>query len=320
MSMDFTVAIPTFNGAERLPKLLARLCEQINTEHFSWEIIIIDNNSQDKTAQLIQEYQANWKQPFSLKYYLETEQGAAFARLKAVKEAKGQLIGFLDDDNLPDQNWVSSAYLFGKDRPKAGAYGGQIHGEYETIPPENFNRIQSFLAIRERGNKPHLYNPIYLDLPPAASLVVRKQAWCEAVPNRPVLVGKINGSMVQGDDYEPLLYLHKCGWEIWYCPTMITYHQIPSWRLEKDYLISLVRGGGLCVCPLRLINAQTWQKPFIMAKIFLGSLIRAIKHLIKYKTKVKTELIPACEMQFYLSSLASPFYFLNNFLWPFLNG
>ncbi|MBD2103616.1 hormogonium polysaccharide biosynthesis glycosyltransferase HpsE [Leptolyngbya sp. FACHB-261] len=314
MSLDFTVAIPTYNGASRLPAILDRLKTQVQVDQIAWEIIIVDNNSKDDTAKVVQEYQANWPEAFPLKYYFEAEQGAAFARVRAVQEAQAELIGFIDDDNLPAPDWVSAAYSFGQEHPKAGAYGGQIHGDYEVAPPENFRRIQSFLAIRERGSKPHLYDPENLSLPPAAAVVVRKSVWYNHVPSRPKLSGKVRGSMVQGDDYEPLLYMYRAGWEIWYNPAMHTHHQIPHWRLERDYLMSLVRGSSLCICDLRMINAKSWQKPIVFTKILLGSTRRTLLHVLKYRGKIKTDLIAACEMEFFLGSLLSPFYFLNKTL------
>lgn len=308
MLVDFTVAIPTYNGASRLPLVLERLRQQVNTENFLWEIIIVDNNSKDNTAQVVSDYQVKWLSNVPLRYCFEAEQGIAFARQRAVLEAKGELIGFLDDDNLPDENWVAYAYSFGKEHPKAGAYGGQIHADFEVEPPANFKRIQSFLAIRERGNKTHKYKPENLNLPPGAGMVIRKQAWCENVPNR--LVRTSRG----GNDFEVLLHLHKGGWEIWYNPAMHIYHLIPKSRLEKDYLIPLIRNAGLCICQLRLIKTKPWQKPIIMARIMLGSLRRAVLHLLKYRGQVKTDLIAACEMEFLLSSFASPFYYVKTSL------
>ena len=178
----------------------------------------------------------------------------------------------------------------------------------------NFKKIQSFLAIRERGEEPNLYDPVNLSLPPAAAVVIRKQAWCDNVPSRPSLSGKLVGKMVQGDDYEPLLYMHKAGWEIWYNPTMHTYHQIPHWRLEKDYLVNLARGCGLCICQLRLLNATKWQKPLIYTKIFLGNLRRLLKHLFENFGKLRTDTVALVEMQFYLSSMMSPFYSFKRYL------
>lgn len=309
--VDITVAIPTYNGEKRLPNVLEKLRSQINTEQINWEILIVDNNSKDDTAKIIQNYQLNWPNHIPLKYSFESEQGAAFARLRAVREANGELIGFLDDDNLPAEDWVIQAYKFAKNHPKAGAFGGQIHGKFEVQPPENFERIQAFLAIREHGSTPHLFDPDNLRLPPAASLIVRKKAWCESVPSRPKLSGKLPGLMVQGDDYEPLLYIHKAGWEIWYHPDLHTYHQIPHWRLEKDYLLSISRGCGLATCQLRMINAEPWQKPILIARTFLGNARRVLLHYIKYQGQLKTDLIAACEMEFFWGSLISPFLTLN---------
>ncbi|MGD1701970.1 hormogonium polysaccharide biosynthesis glycosyltransferase HpsE [Dapis sp. BLCC M229] len=308
--VQFTVAIPTYNGEKRLPKVLDKLREQINTEHFYWEIIVVDNNSKDNTAAVVQDYQKNWSEAYDLRYCFEAEQGLAFARQKAIEEAKGELIGFIDDDVFAAPDWVSMAYKFAQEHPKAGAYGGQIHGNFEVEPPKNFERIKVFLAIRERGSKPHLYNPEKLIMPPGAALVVRKQAWCENVPSRLALIGRVNGSTLAGEDFETLLYIHKAGWEIWYNPTMEAYHQIPKRRLEKDYLIPLVRGCGLCICQLRMRNIKTWYQPIVMSKILLGSLRRVIKHLIEYRGQVKTDLIAACELEFFISSFLSPFFYL----------
>jgi glycosyltransferase involved in cell wall biosynthesis len=311
MSIDFTVAIPTYNGASRLPKLLEKLRSQVNTEHLSWEIIVVDNNSTDDTAKVVQDYQSSWIESVPLKYFLEPEQGAAFARLRAVREARGELIGFLDDDNLPAPDWVAAGSSFFQTHPKAGAVGGQIHGDFEVKPPENFEKIQRFLVIREHGPHPHLFEPDNLRLPPAASLVVRKQAWCESVPTRPVLRGRVGGSMLGGEDYEPLLYMHKAGWEIWYNPALHTYHQIPRHRLEREYLLSISRACGLATCQLRLINATTWQKPIVIARTLLGNLRRVLLHFIRYRGQLKTDLIAACEFAFFFGSLVSPFYVLN---------
>lgn len=320
MLVDFTVAIPTYNGAERLPAILERLRSQIGVAQLHWEIMVVDNNSQDATARLVAEFQATWPQPNQLKYCLEPRQGAAFARMRAVEEAKSEWVGLLDDDNLPAPNWVAAAYAFGDAHPQAGAYASQIHGEFEVEPPPNFERIAPFLGITERGSHPHLYEPAQLKLPPAAGLVVRQSAWCAVVPQQPMLRGRLGKSLVGGEDLEPLLYLHNAGWEIWYNPAMETYHQIPRWRLEKDYLIRLSQGVGLNSCCLRMINTPWWQRPAVLARTFFGSLRRIVLHFIRDQvTLLKAPaahsstpgLVTACELAFYWGYLWSPFYFLN---------
>jgi glycosyltransferase involved in cell wall biosynthesis len=137
-----TVAIPTYNGEKRLPDVLDRLRSQIDTESFSWEVLVVDNNSTDNTAQLVREYQKTWPATYPLKYCFAPEQGAAFARQRAIEKASGELVGFLDDDNLPENNWVVSAYNFAQTHPDVGAYGSQIHADFL-----NKNKMMSYQII-----------------------------------------------------------------------------------------------------------------------------------------------------------------------------
>ena len=310
--IDFTVAIPTYNGETRLPELLARLKHQINTDKIAWEIIIIDNNSNDNTAQLIRNYQDNWQYPFPLKYFLETKQGAAHARQRAINEANSELIGFLDDDNYPVSNWVEKAYHFGKNNPQVGAFASQIHPNWEIEPPDDFQRIAPFLAITERGNLPLLYEPQIKLLPPSAGLVIRRQAWLESVPKKSILTGRITGNMLTGEDLETLSYIQKTGWQIWYNPEMEIYHQIPKWRLQKEYLLPFFRGIGLSRYVTRMINIQPWVKPIAFLAYMVNDFKKILFHLCKYRFKVTTELVAACEMQLFISSFVSPFYLWKN--------
>ncbi len=306
--LDFTVAIPTYNGANRLPLVLEKLRSQVNIENISWEVIIVDNNSSDNTSKIVQDYQSRFSEFVSIRYLFEPQQGVAFARLKAIKEAKGTYIGFLDDDVLPEKNWIYAAYSFCQAHPQAGAVGGQIHGDFEVEPPPEYKRVYPFLSIREHGSKPRLFEPNKLNLPTTASLVISKKAGNESAPARPTLIGRIGKSMLGAEDYELLLYIHKNNWEIWYNPDMESYHKIPAHRLEKDYLLSLGRSCGLPTYFLLTINARSWEKPILFFRTLLGNSRRIILHLIKYRGEVRTDLIPAFELEFFLGSLLSPFY------------
>jgi glycosyltransferase involved in cell wall biosynthesis len=308
--LDFTVVIPTYNGANRLPRVLEKLQLQASIESLSWEILVIDNNSTDRTAELIKTYQKSWQFPFALRYSFEPKKGTAFARQLGVKEAQGELIGFIDDDNLPDANWLKEAYLFSQTHPRAGAYGCRIIGEFEVPPPENFEKIAQFLAIRDHGNQPRLFEPEKLRLPPGAGLVVRKIAWVESVAQDCILTGRQGNNLQSGEDYEVLLQLYKHGWEIWYNPQMSINHYIPSHRLSKDYLLPLAKGIGLATCQLRMILAKNWQKPLIWLKTILGNLRRIVLHCLKHGFRFKDDLVASFELAFFWGSFLSPFYYL----------
>ncbi|NET32816.1 MAG: glycosyltransferase family 2 protein [Cyanothece sp. SIO1E1] len=306
--LDLTVAICTWNGEKRLPSLLNCLKTQLNTQIFNWEVLIVDNNSTDGTAQVVQAYQASWPESFPLRYQFEAQQGAAFARHRAVKAARSPLIAFLDDDNLPSEDWVVSVYNFGKTHPTAGVYGSRIRGEFEIEPPANFVRIAPFLALTERGPVAHCYEPHKKVLPPGAGMVVRRQAWLENVPSSPVLSGRTQNSMLTGEDLEAILHIQQAGWEVWYNPDMRISHCIPSVRLQREYLINLSRGIGLSRYRTRMLSFRVWQRPFALCLYTLNDIRKIIRHLIKYKAAVKSDVVAACEMELYIHSLISPFY------------
>jgi glycosyltransferase involved in cell wall biosynthesis len=308
-ALDFTVAIPTWNGAGRLPDVLEKLLAQTGIEHLRWEVIVIDNNSSDRTPEVVKDYQTKFIQ-CDLKYFLESQQGLTFARLRAINEAKGKFVAFLDDDNLAAPDWILQSYNFGQEHSLAGAWSGQIHGDFEVKPPDNFSQIQAFLAVREHGQKPYIFDAINLKLPPGAALVIRKQAWLESVPQNLVFKGRLGNLMVAGEDTEVLLHLYKSGWEIWYNPKMEIYHKIPHWRLEKNYLLKIARGCGLCIFQLRLINTKKSQLPLILLRTTLGNLRRIFHHIIKYKNNLGTDVVALVEVNFYLGSLMSPWYSL----------
>jgi glycosyltransferase involved in cell wall biosynthesis len=306
--IDFTVAIPTFNGEGRLPELLERLKRQMHAEQILWEIIVVDNNSRDNTLKVVQSYQVNWEYSYPLRYYLETQQGAAFARQRAVKEAKGKFIGFLDDDNYPALDWVIEAFKFSQKYQNLGAFGGQIHGEFEVEPPENFDKIACFLAINQRGSEPHRYEPKKKMLPPGAGLVVCKQAWCENVPKQLVLNHKGKEALLASEDLEAVLHIQLGGWQIWYNPKMHIYHQIPAWRLQKEYLVRLIRCVGLSRHHLRMLRLQRWQRPLASLLYLMNDARKLIFYFFKHRLILKQNLIKTCEMELLTSSLISPFH------------
>lgn len=312
--MNFTVVIPTYNGAKRLPLVLEQLQLQANLSHLTGEILVIDNNSNDGTSDIVKSYQKKWSSSFPLKYHLESQQGTHFARQRGVKEASGEIICFLDDDNLPTNNWVYEAYKFSQRYPKVGAYGGKILGKFEKNPPDNFEKIAQFLAIRDHGSTPYLFEAEKLRLPPSAGLVVRRKAWCQSVPIHSNLTGPQGEKRNAGEDYQVLLYIYRKGWEIWYNPNMIIYHVIPSDRISRTYLLPLALEIGLATCQLRMILPKNWQKPFIWLRTLLGNLKRILLHLLKYKFQVNNDLISAFELRFYWGSFLSPVYYLKTIL------
>lgn len=308
MALDLTIAIPTYNGATRLPKVLDCLRQQAGTANMTWEVLIINNNSTDNLSGVVARAQRQWLGNVPLRLVNESQQGAAFARICAVREAQGDLVGFLDDDTLPAPDWVQETYKFAHQYPQAGAYGSQIHGDFEVPPPQGFERIAGFLAITERGDRPLVYTPESKMLPPSAGLVVRRQVWLQTVPPRPFLSGRSPHSILNSEDLEAIIQIQNAGWEIWYNPTMVLFHQIPARRVSREGLLFIVRSTGLARHHIRMLRFSPWQRPLIFSIGLLRDCYEAARFFLRHRDRLSTDVVAACEMEFLRCSIISPFY------------
>ena len=306
----FTVAICTYNGALKIPAVLDHLRLQKQRQNFDWEILIVDNNSQDHTAAVAQRYQQQWKQPQPLRYSFEPKQGLAYARRRAVKVARGEWIAFLDDDNWPCDTSLSVAYDFAQTSPSLGAFGGKILADYEVEPPSNFQEIACFLGIIDRGDQPFRYDLLDRWLFPAgAGVVIRREAWIRCVPENFMLTGVSSTSMLaKGEDIETLSYIRKGGWQVWHVPTLIIYHHIPKNRLSKNYLIRLFRGIGLSRYSTRKIRLSRWKYPLFFLLYILSDCYKLIIYWLRHGLTLHNNLVARCQLELLLFSLISPIY------------
>jgi glycosyltransferase involved in cell wall biosynthesis len=306
--LDISVCICTYNGESRLPEVLECLLWQMNIGQLAWEVIVIDNNSSDGTAAVVEQFRQKWPRHVPLRYGFEPRQGASYARQRAIELARSPLVGFLDDDNNPAPLWVFAAYWFGHQHPQAGVYGSRIQGIFEVIPPPHFERIGSLLALTERGAAPLLYAPDRKVLPPGAGLVVRRQAWLEGVPTTLSLAERV-GMRVTGEDLEIVLYIQRRGWDVWYNPAMRVQHRIPGQRLQRGYLLKLCQSIGLSRHRTRMLSLPRWQRPLVSPLYMMNDCRKMAHHVLKHRLSTFSDTVSVCELTLYWYSFLSLFYF-----------
>lgn len=90
-----SVIMPSYNCEKYIAASIDSVINQTYTE---WELLIVDDVSTDKTKDIIKSY---IKQDARIKLFvMEENSGAALCRNKAVEEASGQFIAFLDSDDI----------------------------------------------------------------------------------------------------------------------------------------------------------------------------------------------------------------------------
>ena len=104
-----SVVIPCLNEEHFLPFLLKNLNSQTYTD---FEVIVIDGNSEDKTAQVTKEF----KSKYPLFLYTTTTRNVGFQRNLGAKNAKGEIIVYFDADTQNPKNYLQKIALTFKTR------------------------------------------------------------------------------------------------------------------------------------------------------------------------------------------------------------
>lgn len=95
--MELSLIFPVYNEEENIKKgNLDKILKYLRTKKFSWEVIIIDDGSTDKTTFLIEKKYL--KKNKNLRLFKRPHQGKAYSLIFGIKESKGKLIAFSDFD------------------------------------------------------------------------------------------------------------------------------------------------------------------------------------------------------------------------------
>src|SRR5215469_5352645 len=109
-----------------------------------WELVVVDNRSEEPVSGLID---FSWHP--AARVVCEETLGLSPARLRGIREAKGNLLIFVDDDNVLDPDFLEVTVRVAQERPFLGSWSGQCRPEFETPPAEWTRRYWGNLVIRE---------------------------------------------------------------------------------------------------------------------------------------------------------------------------
>lgn len=95
--MKISVVIPSYNRAGFLERTIGSV---VNQSYKAFEIIIVDDCSQDDTAQVVLDLQGKWKNYTDIKYVKHSvNKGESGSRNTGIREASGEWVAFLDSDD-----------------------------------------------------------------------------------------------------------------------------------------------------------------------------------------------------------------------------
>jgi hypothetical protein len=208
-----------------------------------WELVLIDNASALKLAD---HWDLSWHPQGRI--IREEEIGLTPARLRGIQESGGELLIFVDDDNVLAPEYLSNAIRLAGEWPMLGAFGASISGEFETPPPNWITPYLEALAIRELDRDYWCnFGGLSPALPCGAGLCVRRQVAADYLqkastsPFRKML-GRSGVRLGAGEDSD----LAECAVDLGLGTGRFTalklLHLIPKTRLTTDCIVRLNAG------------------------------------------------------------------------------
>lgn len=153
-----SVLIPTRNR----PLILAKCLNSLRSQKTCINQVVVVDNGLEKTAEKIV---SGFGKDFEIDYFREEKQGEAFARNKALKLAKGEILVFIDDDCVADKNWLKNIIIHFKKYPDCDGLLGKTENYLKNNPYanvcqvyylrwllENFKKINQIQILKPNNN------------------------------------------------------------------------------------------------------------------------------------------------------------------------
>jgi glycosyltransferase involved in cell wall biosynthesis len=232
--MKITVILCTYNRCQSLAKALESAAALKLPEADEWEILVVDNNSTDKTREVVESFCGQY--PGRFRYLFEPRQGLSYARNAGIREALGDIVAFADDDVTVEPTWLQHLIAPLRSGAWAGS-GGRILAQRTFASPR-------WLPLETR----YALAPLALfDLGPEAgkltespfgnNMAFRKDMF-EKYGGFRTELGRCGESLISGEDSEFGTRLLNAGERLRYEPSAIVYHAIPECRLHKNYFLT----------------------------------------------------------------------------------
>ena len=207
-----------------------------------WELLMVDNGSEKPLENVVD---LSWH-PASRVVH-EPEPGLTPARLRGVAEARGELIIFVDDDNVLDSSYLNECMLIAQQFTCLGAWGGQLLPEFEVAPAPELQDLLAGIALRQ-FQEPCWSNYDISTCPWGAGLCVRaavadRYATIASSDRNRRSLDRQGNSLMSGGDLDLAMTSYQLGMGTGLFPQLKLLHLIPKHRVESDYLYRIRVAG-----------------------------------------------------------------------------
>jgi len=239
-----TIMICTYNGMARLHDTLGSLLKQEVPPGLPWEVLIVDNNSTDGSADAAEFFWSRSDAPAPLRVIHQPEPGLTASREMGIQESSFEYVILCDDDNWLAPNYVAESYRVMRDNPNVGLLGGNGTVKFEIDAPEWMRKFVIF-ASGPQGTK---LGKAPRGLLYGAGSVLRRSAYVRLKESgfNFLLSDRKGQQLSSGGDHELCYALVMAGYELRYDPALTFVHYITKERISWEYYVKYLDESSNC--------------------------------------------------------------------------
>jgi glycosyltransferase involved in cell wall biosynthesis len=243
-----SVVMSTFNRAERLPLALQALLTQ--SGDIPCEILVVDNNSTDDTAEVVEAIAR--RSDGRLRYVFEPRQGLSYGRNTGIRHAEGAIIALTDDDVRVAGDWLVQLTRAFDEHPEADYVGGRVLPAWREPPPRWLTMSHwSPLALQDYGAELMWTGRHYAVCLVGANLAFRRRVF-DVVGRFTPALGRIRDGIGSTEDHDLQLRIWRAGMRGLYAPGVLAVADVTPDRMVKAYHRRWHRGHGRHCALMRL--------------------------------------------------------------------
>lgn len=232
--MDITVILCTYNRCTHLPAALNSVEASVLPQSVEWEILVVDNNSTDQTREVAAQFCK--QDPRRFRYLFEAQPGLSSARNTGIREARGRILAFVDDDVIVEPNWLQNLTAALQSDKWAGA-GGRVIPKWTCPPPRWLSPDSRHAAGPLVAFHPSPEAGQLNEAPIGANMAYQKKMFQKYGGFRTDL-GRRPGSLLSNEDTEFADRLISGGEQLRYEPSAVVYHPVLQDRIRRKYFES----------------------------------------------------------------------------------
>jgi GT2 family glycosyltransferase len=230
-----TIAICTYNRHELLKDMLKSVVSQ-NIEREKYKVLVVDNSSDKKRAE---EFYKEANLDSSIQVIWSFPPGVSHARNTAVTYCNTPYIAFLDDDSIPDPDWLSAILDGFKNDGRVVVVGGPVYPIWPTVKPAWLpDEYLGYLSALDLGDKDRILQKHESVYGNNIAFNVRALRECGGFPEQ--LGRKGNASLLSGEETHVQDVLRSMGYEVFYKERAKVHHHVHQNRLSRNWLRSRV--------------------------------------------------------------------------------